>query len=57
MPRVPTEKDFEILLQDAEQSGALDDVVKEKKIVKLSYHVLSNRFLQRLPKPCQCPEF
>ena len=31
MPRVPTEKDFEILLQDAEKSGVLDDVVKEKK--------------------------
>ena len=31
MPRVPTEKDFEILLQDAEKSGALDGVVKEKK--------------------------
>ena len=31
MPRVPTEKDFEILLRDAEKSGALEDVVKEKK--------------------------
>ncbi len=33
MPRVPTEKDFEILLRDAEKSGALSDVVKEKKDV------------------------
>ena len=35
MPRVPTEKDFEILLQDAEKSGVLDDVVKEKKNKKV----------------------